>query len=161
MDQLITLHHGIMPFRLCAQWGFEDTITFFNLRFFLIHENVHTFNIVESRHLSMFGAIGFSPFFSLFPHFFDIIVPTDTSQFIYFCLHLFLFILNLNFYCFNRHGENLNTEDITKIAKCFKDDLTLDNISRPQLVNICKYMGIKPYGADAFLRYQVRDMWKF
>lgn len=32
----------------------------------------------------------------------------------------------------------------------------MDNISRPRLVNMCKYMGISPYGTDAYLRYMLR-----
>jgi LETM1 and EF-hand domain-containing protein 1, mitochondrial len=38
----------------------------------------------------------------------------------------------------------------------FKDDLTLDNLSRPQLVAICRYMNMTSFGTDNFLRYQVR-----
>lgn len=43
-----------------------------------------------------------------------------------------------------------------KIAKFFSDDITLDNIGRPQLVSMCKYMGLNPYGTDTLLRYQLR-----
>lgn len=28
---------------------------------------------------------------------------------------------------------------------------------RPRLVNMCKYMGIIPYGTDAYLRYMLRN----
>ena len=42
------------------------------------------------------------------------------------------------------------------MCKIFKDDLTLDNLSRPQLVSICRYMNITSFGTDNFLRYQVR-----
>lgn len=28
--------------------------------------------------------------------------------------------------------------------------------NRPRLVNMCKYMGISPYGTDAYLRYMLR-----
>lgn len=71
-------------------------------------------------------------------------------------------------------------------AKLFNDELTLDNISRssfylltkffhllacifsnispvnlhsfdrPRLVNMCKYMGISPFGTDAYLRFMLR-----
>lgn len=30
------------------------------------------------------------------------------------------------------------------------------DIRRPRLVNMCKYMGISPYGTDAYLRYMLR-----
>lgn len=53
-------------------------------------------------------------------------------------------------------GEKPSTEDIIKVCKIFKDDLTLDNLSRPQLVSICRYMNITSFGTDNLLRYQVR-----
>jgi LETM1 and EF-hand domain-containing protein 1, mitochondrial len=37
-----------------------------------------------------------------------------------------------------------------------QDELTLDNMSRPQLASMCVYMGLRPYGADNFLRFQLR-----
>lgn len=43
-----------------------------------------------------------------------------------------------------------------KVCKIFKDDLTLDNLSRPQLVGMCKYMNLNAFGTDAMLRYQIR-----
>lgn len=42
------------------------------------------------------------------------------------------------------------------VCKIFKDDLTLDNLSRPQLVGICKYMNQPTFGTDAMLRYRIR-----
>ena len=42
------------------------------------------------------------------------------------------------------------------MCKIFKDDITLDNLSRPQLVAICRYMNMTSFGTDNFLRYQVR-----
>jgi len=41
-------------------------------------------------------------------------------------------------------------------AKLFNDELTLDNMSRPRLVNMCKYMGIRPFGTDNYLRFMLR-----
>jgi hypothetical protein len=55
-----------------------------------------------------------------------------------------------------RRGEMLPPDVIIQYANYFKDDLTLDNMPRMQLVNMCKYMSIPPYGADAFLRFQLR-----
>ncbi|KAJ3504671.1 hypothetical protein NLJ89_g7818 [Agrocybe chaxingu] len=37
-------------------------------------------------------------------------------------------------------GESPSTADIINVAKLFDDDLTLDNLSRPQLVSMCRYM---------------------
>lgn len=44
----------------------------------------------------------------------------------------------------------------SRYANYFQDDLTLDNMPRMQLINLCKYMSIPPYGSDAFLRFQLR-----
>ncbi|KAL2941398.1 Mitochondrial proton/calcium exchanger protein [Bienertia sinuspersici] len=56
-----------------------------------------------------------------------------------------------------RRGEDVSNEEILGFAKLFNDELTLDNISRPRLVNMCKYMGIMPFGADAYLRFMLRQ----
>ena len=53
-------------------------------------------------------------------------------------------------------GDTPSKADIIKVCKLFKDDLTLDNLSRPQLVGICRYMNLNTFGTDAMLRYQVR-----
>jgi LETM1 and EF-hand domain-containing protein 1 len=53
-------------------------------------------------------------------------------------------------------GESPSAEEIIKVCKIFKDDLTLDNLSRPQLVGICRYMNLTSFGTDNFLRYNVR-----
>lgn len=53
-------------------------------------------------------------------------------------------------------GEAPSTEDVIKVCKIFKDDLTLDNLSRPQLVAICRYMNLNSFGTDAMLRYNIR-----
>jgi LETM1 and EF-hand domain-containing protein 1 len=53
-------------------------------------------------------------------------------------------------------GESPSDADVIKVCKIFKDDLTLDNLSRPQLVGICKYMNLNTFGTDAMLRYNVR-----
>lgn len=53
-------------------------------------------------------------------------------------------------------GESPSTQDVIKVCKIFKDDLTLDNLSRPQLVGICKYMNLNSFGTDAMLRYNIR-----
>ena len=55
-----------------------------------------------------------------------------------------------------RTGDAISNDDVVRIARLFKDELTLDNISRPQLVSMCRYMGLQPYGADVFLRFQLR-----
>ena len=53
-------------------------------------------------------------------------------------------------------GESPSHEDVIKVCKIFKDDLTLDNLSRPQLVGMTKYMNLNAFGTDMMLRYQIR-----
>jgi len=53
-------------------------------------------------------------------------------------------------------GEQPSTDDIVKTARLFEDDLTLDNLSRPQLVSLCRYLNINAYGTDQFLRHTIR-----
>ncbi|OCK83832.1 LETM1-domain-containing protein, partial [Lepidopterella palustris CBS 459.81] len=53
-------------------------------------------------------------------------------------------------------GESPSQADVIKVCKIFKDDLTLDNLSRPQLVAICRYMNMTSFGTDNFFRYQIR-----
>eukprot|EP00980_Cylindrotheca_fusiformis_P004018 scaffold880_cov132-Cylindrotheca_fusiformis.AAC.14 len=63
-----------------------------------------------------------------------------------------------------RNGEMMPPSVIIQYSTYFQDDLTLDNMPRMQLINVrsrifaqmCKYMGITPYGSDNFLRFQLR-----
>ncbi|PHH54502.1 LETM1 domain-containing protein mdm28, mitochondrial [Ceratocystis fimbriata CBS 114723] len=53
-------------------------------------------------------------------------------------------------------GEKPEDSAVIRICQMFKDDLTLDNLSRPQLVSMCRYMNLGTLGNDGMLRYQVR-----
>ena len=54
-------------------------------------------------------------------------------------------------------NANVFTHDeILAVAQMFKNDTVLDNLSRPQLVAIAKYMSLRPFGNDNMLRYQIR-----
>ena len=53
-------------------------------------------------------------------------------------------------------GDSPTQEDVIKVCKIFKDDLTLDNLSRPQLVGMAKYMNLSSFGTDTMLRYSIR-----
>ncbi|KAI9803463.1 MAG: hypothetical protein M1825_001806 [Sarcosagium campestre] len=53
-------------------------------------------------------------------------------------------------------GESPTQADVVKVCKIFKDDLTLDNLSRPQLVGMTRYMNLNTFGTDMMLRYQIR-----
>ncbi|KAG0358073.1 LETM1-like protein-domain-containing protein [Gamsiella multidivaricata] len=54
-------------------------------------------------------------------------------------------------------GEQASTDELIRVAKLFHDELTLDNLSRPQLVSMCRYMNLNAFGTDNFLRYQIRN----
>ncbi|EKM82731.1 hypothetical protein AGABI1DRAFT_53149 [Agaricus bisporus var. burnettii JB137-S8] len=54
-------------------------------------------------------------------------------------------------------GEAPSPQDVTNVAKLFDDDLTLDNLSRPQLVSMSRYMGLNAFGTDNFLRGTIRS----
>ncbi|EEB92481.1 hypothetical protein MPER_09001 [Moniliophthora perniciosa FA553] len=54
-------------------------------------------------------------------------------------------------------GESPSSMDIINVARLFDDDLTLDNLSRPQLVSMCRYMDLNAFGTDNFLRGAVRS----
>lgn len=56
-----------------------------------------------------------------------------------------------------RRGEPLPNEMVLKLAKLFRDDITLDNISRPLLATMCKFMDLPPYGNESVLRFQLRN----
>jgi len=55
-----------------------------------------------------------------------------------------------------RNGELFPPEVIISYSTFFKDELTLDNMPRMQLINMCRYMSIPPYGSDNLLRFQLR-----
>lgn len=53
-------------------------------------------------------------------------------------------------------GESPTRDELIKVCKIFRDDVTLDNLSRPQLVAMCRYMNLNSFGTDAMLRYNIR-----
>ncbi|KAG0210843.1 hypothetical protein BGX33_004652 [Mortierella sp. NVP41] len=46
--------------------------------------------------------------------------------------------------------------EMIRVARLFGDELTVDNLSRPQLLSMCRYMNLNAFGTDNFLRYQIR-----
>ncbi|TPX69882.1 hypothetical protein CcCBS67573_g06722 [Chytriomyces confervae] len=49
------------------------------------------------------------------------------------------------------------TDQVLAIAKKFQDDLTLNSLSRPQLISMARYMSLNAFGTDAYLRNQIND----
>lgn len=66
------------------------------------------------------------------------------------------FLLKLTRYQIRSSGTQASNEDIIKYSKLFKNELTLDSMSRLQLVALCRLLLITPYGTDNFLRFQLR-----
>lgn len=56
-----------------------------------------------------------------------------------------------------RDGEMVHPSELVKYAKFFEDEITLDGLERSQLMAMCKLLGMKPFGPDALLRYQLRS----
>ncbi|KAF9414406.1 hypothetical protein BGZ94_000402 [Podila epigama] len=50
-----------------------------------------------------------------------------------------------------------STEELVRVAKLFPNELLLDNLKRPQLQSMCRYMNLNAFGTDAFLRYRMRN----
>lgn len=53
-------------------------------------------------------------------------------------------------------GKTPTREHLIQVARLFKNDQVLDNLSRPQLLAMAKYMSLRAYGTDSILRYQIR-----
>ncbi|KAK9466581.1 LETM1-like protein-domain-containing protein [Lipomyces arxii] len=53
-------------------------------------------------------------------------------------------------------GESPSREELLSVCRLFKDDIVLDNLSRPQLVAMARYMNLPTFGTDLVLRYQIR-----
>ena len=56
-----------------------------------------------------------------------------------------------------RAGAEVSPNELLKFAKLFNDELTLDNLERVQLVSLCRFVGIQPFGTDGFLRARLRN----
>ncbi|CAN2388423.1 LETM1 and EF-hand domain-containing protein 1 [Pristimantis euphronides] len=52
-------------------------------------------------------------------------------------------------------GERPSNEEIVRFSKLFEDELTLDNLTRPQLVALCKLLELQSIGTNNFLRFQL------
>ncbi|XP_028348247.1 mitochondrial proton/calcium exchanger protein isoform X3 [Physeter macrocephalus] len=52
-------------------------------------------------------------------------------------------------------GERPSNEEIMRFSKLFEDELTLDNLTRLQLVALCKLLELQSMGTNNFLRFQL------
>lgn len=65
------------------------------------------------------------------------------------------------FYKVRNTGERPSVETIIRLSKELKDDITLDDLPRSQLVSLCKYLNIKPFYSDAILKIQIRNKMRY
>jgi LETM1 and EF-hand domain-containing protein 1, mitochondrial len=56
-----------------------------------------------------------------------------------------------------RSGKNVDVSEVSRFARLFTDELTLDGAVRPQLVAMCKFLGISAHGTDQLLRFRLRS----
>lgn len=54
-------------------------------------------------------------------------------------------------------GQQASNEEILKFSKLFEDEVTLENLSRPQLIALCRLLELQPIGPNNFLRFQLRN----
>lgn len=52
--------------------------------------------------------------------------------------------------------EEPSRELVVNVARMFKDDMVLDNLSRPQLIAMARYMNMQAMGTNVIIRYQIR-----
>ena len=53
-------------------------------------------------------------------------------------------------------GKPVKNEDILKYSALFENEITLDNLSRFQLIALCQLLELQPMGTNMFLRFQIR-----
>ncbi|XP_055390350.1 mitochondrial proton/calcium exchanger protein isoform X2 [Condylostylus longicornis] len=53
-------------------------------------------------------------------------------------------------------NEYVSNEEIIKFSKRFEDELTLDALSREQLIALCRVLGVNTIGTTNLLRFQLR-----
>ena len=54
------------------------------------------------------------------------------------------------------HARDIPTTELLKFSSLFSDTLTLDKLSHPQLVALCKLLLLPTYGASGVLNFQLR-----
>lgn len=53
-------------------------------------------------------------------------------------------------------GLNITNDEIMKFAKLFEDEITLDSLSRQQLLALCRVLEVNTIGTNNLLRFQLR-----
>jgi len=60
------------------------------------------------------------------------------------------------FYKIRTTGTVATNEEIMKFSKLFEDEITLDSLSRPQLIALCRVLDVQTLGTTNFLRFLLR-----
>ncbi|KAG7201202.1 hypothetical protein KM043_003989 [Ampulex compressa] len=60
------------------------------------------------------------------------------------------------FYKVRKSGAMATNEEIMQFSKLFEDEITLDSLSRPQLVALCRVLDVQTLGTTNFLRFLLR-----
>ncbi|EZA48684.1 hypothetical protein DMN91_001841 [Ooceraea biroi] len=60
------------------------------------------------------------------------------------------------FYKIRSTGAVATNEEIMKFSKLFEDEITLDSLSRPQLIALCRVLDVQALGTTNFLRFLLR-----
>lgn len=60
------------------------------------------------------------------------------------------------FYKVRTTGAVASNEEIMKFSKLFEDEITLDSLSRPQLIALCRVLDVQTLGTTNFLRFLLR-----
>lgn len=60
------------------------------------------------------------------------------------------------FYKVRETGSYASNDEIMKFSKLFEDEITLDSLSRGQLVALCRVLDVQTLGTTNFLRFLLR-----
>lgn len=60
------------------------------------------------------------------------------------------------FYKVRTSGAGASNEEIMQFSKLFEDEITLDSLTRPQLVALCRVLDVQTLGTSNFLRFLLR-----
>lgn len=88
-------------------------------------------------------------------HAFSVKPVTYILLYIYISIHFSSFLFFLPSHQIRDSGERPSNEQIIRFSKLFEDELTLDNLTRPQLVALCKLLELQSIGTNNFLRFQL------
>lgn len=60
------------------------------------------------------------------------------------------------FYKVRSTGSVASNEEVLKFSKLFEDEITLDSLSRQQLIALCRVIDVQTLGTTNFLRFLLR-----